>query len=188
MLHWFCALRSSIQYVCPHCVVKFLLLILQGETHGLQHYTFTNPEKGQASTGGCGADTSSVTSFLMAMLSSSNAKYPRRCRSPEAPEEVVYSSDLSANLGSWEPDDDKEEQGPVICGKFPCENIQESKHEDENNGPIYEYAPQSALQPASMKLPPLSDESSLLSEDVRASVALALPTIAKDRHWIMLYR
>lgn len=161
----------------------------QEQIHTFHQYSFANPEKRRPSNGGYGADTSSVTSFLLAILSSSNTKYPRCSHTPEAPEEVLCSRH----------DDDNKEQDPNMCCKLSCESLQGAKHEYESNDPINmsnqlgnlkEYPSHVALKPAPttpLKPPPLLDESSLLSEDFRAFISLALPTIARDRHWIMLY-
>eukprot|EP00250_Pteridium_aquilinum_P015167 c22422_g1_i4 orf=290-1312(-) len=182
----------------PHSADKSLYKgEAQDQLHGLQHYSFTNTGKAVLSNGRYGTETPSVTSFLLAILSSSNAKYPRCRHNPEAPEEVPYISNSNPTLELWEHHGDKKEQDPDTCRRFFGEGLQGSKHEYESNDPIIitngvkECPSDLAFQPnwsTPSKLPPfLSEESSLLHEDFQAFIALALPTIAKDRHWILLY-
>lgn len=163
-----------------------------GAQEGIQHYAFVNT-KTDTLNGGCRPDTSSsVTSFLLTILSSSNARYPRCRQSPEVPEEAPCGNSSIATAESWEHLGDYKGQEPNLYTKLFKQDLQDCEHKfpsDErvaNQNNLSECILDSALQ-CSFKLPPTSEDSLLLSEDFRASIHSALPTVAKDRHWIMLY-
>ncbi|KAI5084725.1 hypothetical protein GOP47_0000894 [Adiantum capillus-veneris] len=155
------------------------------KVEGIRHYAFVNT-KTDSLNGGCRPDTSSVTSFLLTLLSSSNARYPRCSQSPE---EAPCGSNLIATAEIRESHGHREEQETnsytQLFGKeLPV--FGESKELVSNQSELSECALNSALQPP-LKLPPMSEDSVLLSEDFRAFLYSALPTIAKDRQWIVLY-
>lgn len=172
----------------------------QDQGKGLQHLSDANTETARDAEDEYGPDTSSLTAFLLSLLSS-NTSYPRCSDGPEASEGVPYDSNVSASTsGSWEHHGIDEGQGSNTQGRISIEGLQISLHNSESNDSSMAIPKPNNLtkiqshmtsQPASpttpVKLPPLSEGSLLLAESFRAFIYSALPNIVKDRHWIMLY-
>lgn len=186
----------------------------------LQHRSNSNLERATTSTDEYGPDTSSLTAFLLSLLSSSDASHPRSRDNPEASEQTLHSGVSASTSGTWEveasnetplcdasasppstwePLIEKDQAGNIQYEGFPCDNLQGLRHylqnEDSSMALLTDSSvkSQSYLTPlqeslsAVIKLPPLSEDSILLPESFRASINAALPTLVKDRRWVMLY-
>jgi hypothetical protein len=66
---------------------------------------------------------------------------------------------------------------------FECPKVQVMEQKEE----LPQIQSQPQPQPKPLKLPAMSEDSSLLSEDLRNAIYPYLPTLAKGRQWVLLY-
>ncbi|KAH7297251.1 hypothetical protein KP509_26G061300 [Ceratopteris richardii] len=153
---------------------------------GYYNYAFVDAvSKLYSGSDGNGQDKSPVKSFFSTMLQSSNEKYKSWRENIKLPEYVSNRDSLSV----------RSEQSDCHSPNFRHQ-LERDSQETVSEFPGDEHAlihheknscfSNSASEP-SFKLPSTSDDSILLSEDFRAFIHLSLPTIARDRHWILLY-
>ena len=147
-----------------------------GEGHEHQHIPDGNFEEKDGEDG-YGPDTSSLTAFLLSLLSTSETSNARNDNLDASEGNDSGSTSCSSRQPHNNISDD--EQNP---------NVQRFSHDNSlrNNSLLSMSQPTSPATPS--RLPPLSDKSVLLSEGFRAFIYLALPNIVKDRHWVLLYR
>ena len=138
--------------------------------------------------------TSSVTGFLLSILSSSTN--PSKCKAdPQStkkrpsqtqfPSTVIADASTSASGGSQNGNVKQQYQESV-------ESLQglDQSFSSDGVGTVFKDLMQETQSSSTiaLTLPPMSDKSLLLSEMFRTHIYSALPNIVKGRHWIMLYR
>ncbi|KAI5063102.1 hypothetical protein GOP47_0021649 [Adiantum capillus-veneris] len=136
-----------------------------------------------------GPDTTSLTAFLLSLLSSSDNSSRRGSDSAE--ESDTEQDGSAGSLGHNKANDDAGNN--KIMG-FGSEGSERRVHPLEVSEVVsnsfksrLQAASHQAATSASPRLPPMSEDSLLLSESFRALLYSAMPIIVKDRHWILLY-
>lgn len=152
-----------------------------------------------------GPDTSSLTAFLLSLLSCSEAGV--RCADDgqsnddyhevrEGPTEPSTSQPKPRGRKVQSDGSSKEQEGNASTrGRTSSNDPEESEwqlvsEQDLGMEGVVESAPgqkQRALL-APEQLPVMSEDSVLLTEDFRSFVYSALPTLARGRQWVLLYR
>ncbi|MCO5548079.1 hypothetical protein L7F22_001536 [Adiantum nelumboides] len=150
-------------------------------------------------TAGCmedeyGPDTTSLTAFLLSLLSSSNNSSRRSSDSPEesdTEQDGDARSSLSGLRGPNKSNDDSSSNKAIALSNEGSERRVHPLQVDEDVSNSFKSRLQDAVHQAapsaSPRLPPMSEDSVLLSESFRAILNSAMPIIVKDRHWILLY-
>lgn len=145
-----------------------------------------------------GPDTTSLTAFLMSLLSSSNSS-PQRCSgSPEESEDEADDGASASVSGPWEhPDNDEDSGSNSKALGISSDGSQRRVHPLKTDvssvvtSDSFKIRLHETFQQASptnfSKLPPMSENSVLLSESLRGFLYSSMPIIVKDRHWILLY-
>ena len=138
--------------------------------------------------------TTSVTGFLLSILSSSTN--PSKCKNgPQSTEKLPSQTQFPSNViadastsASWGC------QNGILKQQYQesVESLQGSdqKFSSDCVGTVLQNLMQETQSSStvSLTLPPMSEKSLLLSEMFRTHIYSALPNIVKGRHWIMLYR
>jgi hypothetical protein len=123
-----------------------------------------------------GPDTSSLTAFLLSLLSTSETRNARKSNIDALEDKASGSTSYS-----WHQHSDISDDEHVL-------NPQRSSDDESIKSEPFLSFSQLASPTTPVRLPPLSDKSVLLSEGFRAFLYLALPNIVKGRHWVLLYR
>eukprot|EP00250_Pteridium_aquilinum_P018583 c24128_g1_i1 orf=880-1935(+) len=161
-----------------------------------QHLSETDTQTAGGAEDEYGPDTTSLTAFLLSLLSNSNNSSQRCGDSPEDSEAEPDNNATASASGSWEHHDTNEESGSNKAFGVH-ESLERRVHPLETNDSdmampnSFRSRLHATLEPASpttsLKLPPMSDNSVLLSESFRAFLYSAMPIIVQNRHWILLY-
>lgn len=160
------------------------------EFQQLQHGSGTSIETAGGMEDEYGPDTTSLSAFLLSLLSSSNNSSRRCSDSPEESDAELDGEGASAS-GSWVANEDSSSNKAF---GFYSDGTERRVHPLEVNEDVsnsfksrLEAASYQAASIASPRLPPISEDSVLLSESFRAFLYSAMPIIVKDRHWVLLY-
>lgn len=163
------------------------------EFQQLQHGSGTSIETAGGTEDEYGPDTTSLSAFLLSLLSSSNNSSRRCSDSPEESDAELDGEGVSAS-GSWGHNKANEDFSSNKAIGFLSEGTEGRVHPLEVNEDVsnsfkrrLEAASYQAASSASPRLPPISEDSVLLSESFRAFLYSAMPIIVKDRHWVLLY-
>lgn len=158
-----------------------------------------NENSGRTSPDPAGPDTSSLSAFLMNLLSSDKNDKDEKAlgfgRGRSRPGVVASHSgdetpDQSRHRGGQCVSGEAQEEGTAQKGEFydvdwllVDEHVKVSKPVDIPSRSQKKQLPSISAD----RLPRMSDNSSLLSDDIRCCIHPALPTLAKGRRWVLLY-
>ena len=154
-----------------------------------------NESSGRRSPDPPGPDTSSLSAFLMNLLSSDkNDKQGGEGGIFGFGRSASRSAAVASHSGDQTPDHARQrgeqEEGNTQRGEFyDVDWLLVDEHVKASNPVSIPSRPQKR-QLASIsadRLPRMSDSSSLLSDDIRCCIHPALPTLAKGRRWVLLY-
>ncbi|KAG0582481.1 hypothetical protein M758_3G062800 [Ceratodon purpureus] len=159
-----------------------------------------NENSGRGSPDPPGPDTSSLSAFLMNLLSSEKGEKEEKGTlgfgwGGSRPGVVASRSgdqtpDRSRGRGEQCVSGEVHEEGNTQRGEFyDVDWLLVDEHVKVSNPVSIPPKPQKKQLPSisSDRLPRMSDDSSLLSDDVRCCIHPALPTLAKGRRWVLLY-
>lgn len=163
-----------------------------------RHLSATDTETAEDVEDEYGPDTTSLTAFLLSLLSNSNSSSQRCNDSPEESEAEGDNNAIASTSGPWEHHDNNEDLGSNkkalgAHGEGSQRRVHPLKIDDSSmaTSDSFRNRLHTTLQQASptnsLKLPPMSENSMLLSESFRAFLYSSMPIIVKDRHWILLY-
>ncbi|KAH7422565.1 hypothetical protein KP509_12G014600 [Ceratopteris richardii] len=141
-----------------------------------------------------GPDTTSLTAFLMSLLSSPNNS-SRRYSDHDGTESEDQDSEAHAATSSSHvsaTDECLSARKASVSYSGSLKQWAHSVDEDVDvpnsyNSRLHSKLHQDDVPSASPKLPPMSEQSVLLSESLRVFLYTSMPIIIKDRHWILLY-